>query len=91
MVQNILNKFSVEYFQTLDENGNVDQNLMPQLSEDQIKEMYHLMKLTRQFDEKLFALQRSGKIGTYAQVKGQEACQIGSGMALQKEDGRIGQ
>jgi pyruvate dehydrogenase E1 component alpha subunit len=86
MVRKILNTFTVEYTQTLDENGNVDHERMPNLSEGQIKEMYHLMKLTRQFDDKLFALQRSGKIGTFAQVKGQEACQIGSGMTLLKDD-----
>jgi pyruvate dehydrogenase E1 component alpha subunit len=86
MVSKILHTFTVEYTQTLDENGTVDQSRMPNVTEGQIKEMYHLMKLTRQFDEKLFALQRSGKIGTFAQVKGQEACQIGSGMALNKDD-----
>ena len=59
---------------------------MPDISEDVIKEMYHLMVLARAFDEKLFTLQRSGQIGTYAQVKGQEAAQVGSAMALQKTD-----
>jgi pyruvate dehydrogenase E1 component alpha subunit len=86
MVQKEVGSFSVTYTQVLSEDGSVDSSLMPQLSEDQIKEMYHLMKLTRTFDEKFFLLQRSGKIGTYAQVKGQEACQIGSGMAIQKTD-----
>ncbi|MFT7616164.1 MAG: pyruvate dehydrogenase E1 component alpha subunit [Candidatus Woesearchaeota archaeon] len=44
------------------------------------------MKLTRVLDEKLFNMQRSGKIGTYAQVKGQEGAQLGSGFALEKTD-----
>jgi len=86
MATKILNTFTISYTQTLDENGVVDTDCMPDLSESQIKEMYHLMKLTRQFDEKLFALQRSGKIGTFAQVKGQEAAQIGSASALLKDD-----
>lgn len=44
------------------------------------------MTLARTFDNKLFNLQRSGKIGTYASVKGQEAAQVGSSFALSKED-----
>jgi pyruvate dehydrogenase E1 component alpha subunit len=76
----------VEYVQVLDEEGKTDQDLQHGLSEDQIKEIYHLMVLTRTFDERLFKLQRSGKIGTYAQVKGQEASEIASGFALEKED-----
>jgi len=44
------------------------------------------MVLTRKTDEKLFVLQRQGRISTFAQVKGQEASQIGSVGALQKED-----
>ena len=86
MAKSVIGEFKVEYSQTLDENGTVDQSLMPQLSEDQIKEMYHLMRLVRTMDEKLFTLQRSGKIGTYAQVKGQEASEIGSGFALEEND-----
>ncbi|HLP79490.1 MAG TPA: pyruvate dehydrogenase (acetyl-transferring) E1 component subunit alpha [Acidobacteriota bacterium] len=86
MVRTTIGNFSIEYSQVLDEQGNIDSSLAPQLSESQIKELYHLMKLTRTFDEKFFLLQRSGKIGTYAQVKGQEGAQIGSGFALAKED-----
>ena len=67
----------------------MDDSIDHGLSEDQIKEMYHLMTLTRAFDEKLFKLQRSGKIGTYASCKGQEAAQVGSAFALGKEDWMI--
>ena len=59
---------------------------MPDVTEDDIKKMYHLMVLTRTFDDKLFKLQRSGKIGTYAQIKGEEASEIGSGLALEDDD-----
>lgn len=72
--------------QILDEKGKVDKKLLPKLKKDELKEMYRLMLLLRTMDEKLFALQRSGKIGTYAQTKGQEACQIASGLALTKDD-----
>src|SRR3989338_1146392 len=71
--------------QVVDEEGNADAALMPKLDKEMIKRMYRLMVLTRVLDEKLFKLQRSGKAGTVAQVKGQEA-QIGSALALEKND-----
>lgn len=81
-----INNFKVEYLQVLDEEGNFDSSLHPDISEDKVKEMYHLMVLLRTLDEKLFNLQRSGKIGTYAQTRGQEASEIASAMALEKND-----
>jgi len=87
MPRKVIQRFEVEYLQILDEDGNVDDSLKPQeLDEHKLKEMYHLMVLSRMFGEKLFKLQRSGKIGTCVQSKGQEAAQIGSGFALNKED-----
>ncbi len=79
-------EFGAEHLSVLNEEGEADKELMPEISEDQMKVMYHYMVLARRFDEKLFKLQRQGKIGTYAQLKGQEAAQIGSAMALNKED-----
>ncbi len=86
MPRKIIKRFEVEYLQILNEEGEMDQSVNPHLEEDMIKEMYHLMLLARTFDDKLFKLQRSGKIGTYAEVKGEEACQIGSAMATKKTD-----
>jgi pyruvate dehydrogenase E1 component alpha subunit len=48
--------------------------------------MYESMVLTRAFDDKALKLQRQGRIGTYAPMRGQEACQIGTSFALEKED-----
>lgn len=79
----------MENLQILDKDGNVDKDLMPDLSEEKIKEIYHLMVLVRTFDEKLFKLQRSGKIGTYAEVRGEEASEVGSAYALEKTDWMI--
>ncbi len=78
--------FSIEYVQVLDQNGDIDLNQSPNLPEPKVKELYHLMTLVRVMDEKLFKLQRSGKIGTYAEVKGEEASEVGSAFALEKED-----
>lgn len=44
------------------------------------------MVLARTFDRRMMALQRQGRIGTYAPLEGQEAVQIGSAMALSDHD-----
>ena len=44
------------------------------------------MVLVRALDERCISLQRQGRIGFYAPHAGQEAAQIGSGLALEKED-----
>ena len=79
-------KFEIQHMQVLDENGNLDAALEPQIPLEQLKEMYRLMVLGRAFDRKMMKLQRTGRIFTYIPVEGQEACQIGSILALQKED-----
>jgi len=76
----------IEYFQVMDENGRVDKKLMPRLSKQQMLEMYKLMVQSRVFDNKSFSLQRQGRLGTYAQILGQEASDVGSSMALGKND-----
>jgi len=86
MPLNEIANFNVKYLQVVDVEGNADDSVHPPIGEDKIKEIYHLMVLLRTFDEKLFNLQRSGKIGTYAQTKGQEASEIASAIALDEKD-----
>src|SRR3989344_1831422 len=86
MVKKVIGKFEVEYLQVLDEEGNADEALMPKLTGRQIKELYENMILVRTFDDKAFSMQRQGRIGSYLQVKGQEAAQVGSVYALQDKD-----
>lgn len=86
MPKKVIGKFQVEYLQIMDEHGTVDENLMPTLDKKEIQQMYKEMVIARVLDEKLLSLQRQGRAGTFAQVKGQEACQIGSIHAIKKED-----
>jgi pyruvate dehydrogenase E1 component alpha subunit len=44
------------------------------------------MVLTREFDRKALKLQRTGRMGTYASMMGQEATICGSAFAMRKED-----
>ncbi len=48
--------------------------------------MYRNMVLARELDRRMLALQRQGRIGTYAMLEGQEAVQIGSALALDPDD-----
>ncbi|MBM4107753.1 MAG: pyruvate dehydrogenase (acetyl-transferring) E1 component subunit alpha [Phycisphaerae bacterium] len=81
---------TIDYLQILDEHGVLDERLFkgddgkPLLADETVRELYDFMVLNRIFDETAFKLQRSGRMGTYPQNKGQEAAAIGSGHALRK-------
>ncbi|QQG40087.1 MAG: pyruvate dehydrogenase (acetyl-transferring) E1 component subunit alpha [Candidatus Aenigmatarchaeota archaeon] len=81
-----LAKFSVEYLQILDENGRADETLMPVLGDARVREFYEQMVRGRVFDETALALQREGRMGTYASIRGQEASNVGPALAMDKED-----
>ncbi len=73
--------------QILDIEGNiVDESLMPKLTDDDIKKMYEYMVLARKWDEIAWKLQREGRLLTFAPLIGQEASQVGSAYAMEKDD-----
>src|SRR3989344_6902073 len=86
MPKKTIEKFSVEMFSILDEKGHADKKLLPKLSPKQLLLLLEKMVLARAFDKKAFALQRQGRLGTYAQHEGQEATQIGVAFAMQESD-----
>ena len=81
-----IEKFEIKELTILNETGRCDEKNKPVLTNKQIKEMYEWMVITRAFDNKALKMQRQGRIGTYAPMMGQEACQIGSAMAMQPDD-----
>ncbi|MGV8142326.1 MAG: pyruvate dehydrogenase (acetyl-transferring) E1 component subunit alpha [Candidatus Pacearchaeota archaeon] len=85
-MERVIAEFKVPYLQVLDEKGNFDKKNAPQISDDDLKKIYQTMIVTRAFDDKALKLQRQGRLGTYAPMRGQEASQIASAFALQKED-----
>lgn len=48
--------------------------------------LYRAMVFTRTFDSKAIALQRTGKLGTFASIAGQEAVGIGVASSMRPED-----
>ena len=80
--------FKVDYYQFLGADGRPSSEQMPALAQDldQLVEFYRLMSLTRTFDKKAIALQRTGRLGTYASCLGHEAAHVAIGAAMRTED-----
>jgi 2-oxoisovalerate dehydrogenase E1 component alpha subunit len=55
------------------------------LSQDDLHELYYLMLLTRRIDERMWLLQRSGKIPFVISPQGAEAAQIGCAFAFRRQ------
>lgn len=53
---------------------------------EQVRHLYGQMVTGRGYDRKASAMQRQGRLATYAQFEGQEACQIGAVAALASDD-----
>ncbi len=83
----IIDRFEVPYYQYLDENGQLADEIPP-LAEDKdaLVNLYRLMVVVRTMDAKAIALQRTGKLGTYPSTRGQEAVFVGVGKAMAKKD-----
>src|SRR5215831_18629434 len=79
-------QYAIEHLSVLDSDGNLDTDLEPRLSPDELRRLYRAMLLGRRVDERMLRLQRQGRIGTFAPVKGQEASQIGSASTLRSTD-----
>ena len=79
-------RFQVEYLSILDSDGNLDTALEPKLADTELKSLYRSMLLARRLDERMVRLQRQGRIGTFAPIKGQEASQMGSAFTLRPSD-----
>ena len=78
--------YNLESVSILDENGQLDQDLEPEISEELLLKLHRAMLLGRRFDERLLSLQRQGRIGTFAPITGQEASQLGAVALLRPSD-----
>lgn len=74
-------------FQILDEQGRTLPGAkLPALDGEALRRIYRGMLRIRLVDEKMHNLQRQGRIGFYAEARGQEASVIGSVAALREDD-----
>lgn len=74
------------YLSILDAEGNLDAELEPDIPDEDLRELYKTMALSRAFDHRREQLQRQGRIGTFAPSVGQEAAQLGSVYAIRSSD-----
>lgn len=86
MPERILESINVKRLDILDEQGNADAALAPQLSDVELRNMYETLVLVRTFDQRALNLQREGRLGTYPSFRGMEASQVGSTLASEKTD-----
>ncbi|HMB58209.1 MAG TPA: pyruvate dehydrogenase (acetyl-transferring) E1 component subunit alpha [Arenimonas sp.] len=80
--------FEIEYLQYLGADGRLVRDDLPEFAQDSknLVELFKQMLLVRSFDTKAVALQRTGKLGTYASCLGHEATHIGIGTSMQYDD-----
>ncbi|BAQ10374.1 pyruvate dehydrogenase e1 component subunit [Bacillus sp. OxB-1] len=76
-----------EMLQVLNEEGEiVNEDANPNLSDEDLVELMTRMVYTRILDQRSISLNRQGRLGFYAPTAGQEASQLASHFALEKED-----
>ena len=68
------------------EGGLVPGVTAPALADEELLAMYEELLLARRFDERAIALQRQGRIATYAPMTGQEGTQVATSFALDESD-----
>ena len=73
-------------FQILKPDGTLHPDVKPPISDQETLQLYQKMVFIRLADQKALMLQRQGRMGTYAPIWGQEACQVGSAYILQGGD-----
>ncbi|VAW72969.1 Branched-chain alpha-keto acid dehydrogenase, E1 component, alpha subunit [hydrothermal vent metagenome] len=79
--------FSICYSQLLNNQGKLQATPAGFTSNtENLLNFYRTMLVTRLFDDRAIALQRTGRLGTYASTLGQEALPTALGYAMRKED-----
>ena len=76
-----------EMVQILNEEGEiVNKDMDPKMADEDLVELMTRMVYTRILDQRSISLNRQGRLGFYAPTAGQEASQLASHFALEKED-----
>jgi pyruvate dehydrogenase E1 component alpha subunit len=86
-MRSIVFRCEIPFTSYLDAEGNAS-DALPNFARDpkQLIPLYRMMVLTRTLDEKAVALQRTGRLGTYATALGQEAIGVGVASAMRTDD-----
>ncbi len=79
-------RFEVRHLSVLAAGGELDTELEPDLSPEQLRALMRAMLLARVADERMLKLQRQGRIGTFPPVLGQEAAHTAAAFAMAEQD-----
>ena len=81
-------EYQIHHLQYLDNDGQLLRNDLPENLRDPaaLVPYFKQMLMTRLFDAKAVALQRTGKLGTYASCLGHEAAHVGIGAVMRRGD-----
>jgi pyruvate dehydrogenase E1 component alpha subunit len=81
--------YRIQYLSILDQDANLDTELEPDLPDELLLKLYRTMITARRLDARMLDLQREGRLGTFAPIKGQEASQVGAIATLGEGDWMI--
>ena len=73
-------------YQLLDEHGALQAGTAAPMPDVDMVHLYRWMVLVRTLDDRLMGMQRQGRIGFYAEIKGQEGAVLGAASALAEQD-----
>jgi len=77
---------SINYLQIIDEHGDLDTTLEPEISNTDLLKTWRAMNMSRFADQRMLNLQRQGRLGTFAPCVGQEAAVCGPTLAMRDTD-----
>jgi pyruvate dehydrogenase E1 component alpha subunit len=72
--------------QVMNADGSAEEEAVKEIPDQLMMRMYRLMTFTRLWNSKALSLQRQGRMGTLASVRGQEASNVGTALALEPAD-----
>lgn len=76
----------IPFWQVVDEDGKVHDEHEPDLTREQVTELFGTLVRIKTFEARMMNLQRAGRIGFYGGSVGQEATATGSAYALEPQD-----
>ncbi len=83
----VVARFAISYTRYIEPNGEAGGTIPDALRDPNVlKALYRGLVRTRSFDAKAIALQRTGRLGTYASSLGQEAVSVGTASAMRDTD-----
>lgn len=76
----------VSTHQIISPDGSYDEDAVPDLNDEQFRDLYRWMVTDRVFSRRMVSIQRRGELGTFGSTRGQEGSIIGSAYTIGEDD-----